>query len=745
MQIIPHIAKYLTLVLVFVSASCSNDENNSNWMPEYKQNILAADTALCKGDIATALIKSEQAETHAETINQLSLIDYIKAWGYYLEQSKDSSILYAHKVLDNHSDELAWSRHEMYMLLGFNQFYQHPDSTIYYLKLTQFELQRIGKKVSINNKKDICTENDRSTATHYKNVLPMRYYSHELDKCTGTQSVQNNEVWEEVVWLYLATSYSRLNDVNRAQEALAEASYYIDLIDNPFAQNLYWYTKANNNILALKFDEANTCAQKAATIAHENAITDQHADSHLLLAKCLLVKGELGMATHHLDESIQICETIEHTKTVELLQNEQQLVSDLLQMKHDANAMHRIIEKYAMSDMHKKVLEAGLKFAIENGKYSNIFTILNRRDDPFNQNSVVSDKAKSDLICTRFSLDSTIIRHQNDNKNREFDAPQNDVSNNTLTATIFAIVAISFILLGSAYYFMKRKLKQIDDEQNAKLKRALKDQMIQINLQREQMMETNMRIAESITYAERIQHSILPHPEALNQFDITGSFIFYNPLDIVSGDFYWFIKQNDDLLVCCADCTGHGVPGAFMSMIASTILNDICEKSKEIMPSQLLEALDVRIINMVGHNANEDGMHDGLDISVAKINLVTKKVTLSAARRPIFIMRDQEFVEYYGTRRSIGDTESEFRQRQFEDTEYQLHTGDMLYMFTDGYSDQFGGINGEKLKNGKIKKLIRSMHDDDMDDQSLTIQELFVQWKGDYPQTDDVLFMGIKI
>ncbi len=315
--------------------------------------------------------------------------------------------------------------------------------------------------------------------------------------------------------------------------------------------------------------------------------------------------------------------------------------------------------------------------------------------------------------------------------------------------TTFLAVLGMFIVAAVIYVVQnkRRTRNQINSEFN-RMRAEITTKVRQLEVQKEQLQFTNNRIAESITYALRIQHSIIPDQELLNTYPISESFIFYSPLDIVSGDFYWYTRKDDYLIICCADCTGHGVPGAFMSMIASTIINNVCTHAPgDILPSQILEELDELLRENLAHNTNEEdaAAKDGLDISIASINLKTKMTTIGSARRPVIVFRDQEAITIKGTKRSIGDVEPVIRARKFEDTQLKLNVGDCIYMYSDGYSDQIGGERGEKIKNARILQMLRSIHNDEMDEQSLTMQELFTQWKGDNPQIDDVLLMGIRL
>ena len=314
-----------------------------------------------------------------------------------------------------------------------------------------------------------------------------------------------------------------------------------------------------------------------------------------------------------------------------------------------------------------------------------------------------------------------------------------------------SLIGVVLLLIASIVYVRRAadKAKRQVDDINANLRQQLGTKIVELEKQKTMLQAAQTRMSDSISYAEHIQRSMAPDPNVLNSFPISGSFIFYSPLDVVSGDFYWFTRKDDNLIVCCADCTGHGVPGAFMSMIASTILNDICDRMSSRSfadPSAILEDLDRILIENLAHNRTVTGASkDGLDVSVTVLNLLNHTLTVAAARRPVIVVKGGEIVVVKGTKRSVGELDPGIRKRKFESTSFKLDKGDKFYQYTDGYSDQFGGMNGDKMKNSKIEKFISAIHGDDMDEQSLTIQEFFIQWKGDFPQTDDVLFIGIEV
>jgi ligand-binding sensor domain-containing protein/serine phosphatase RsbU (regulator of sigma subunit) len=301
------------------------------------------------------------------------------------------------------------------------------------------------------------------------------------------------------------------------------------------------------------------------------------------------------------------------------------------------------------------------------------------------------------------------------------------------------------ILIFSIYLYIKireRKQKQLQEY----LERELVARTKEVVEQKEVIEIKNRDITDSINYAKRIQTSMLPPVKRLQQF-FSGCFVFYSPRDIVSGDFYWFDQVNTNkFVIVCADSTGHGVPGAFMSMIGSTLIKDICSRAENNSPSQVLQVLDNELRNTLNQNLLDDGTKptDGIDVVVCEIDLKTHYVRYSSAMRPIIIYRNGEEVFVKGSRNSIGG-QYDRELNVFEDEGLQLGKGDIIYMFSDGYSDQFGGPMGKKFKLIRLKNLLQEIHTKPMDEQFLHVKNSFHQWKENYDQVDDVLFMGIKI
>lgn len=306
-------------------------------------------------------------------------------------------------------------------------------------------------------------------------------------------------------------------------------------------------------------------------------------------------------------------------------------------------------------------------------------------------------------------------------------------------------MALTILTLVSAVYLIikirERKQKQLQEY----LERELTLRTKEVVEQKEVIEIKNRDITDSINYAKRIQTSMLPPIRRLQQH-FSGCFVFYCPRDIVSGDFYWFDQVNNSkFTIVCADSTGHGVPGAFMSMIGSTLIKDICTREAGNSPSQVLQVLDNELRNTLNQNL-EDGTKpgDGMDIIVCEIDLKTHYVRYASAMRPMIIYRNGEEYFVKGSRNSVGG-HYDREENLFEDEGLQLSKGDIIYMFSDGYSDQFGGPMGKKFKMVRLKNLLQDIHQKPMEEQYTHVKNTFNLWKENYDQVDDVLFMGIKI
>ncbi len=255
------------------------------------------------------------------------------------------------------------------------------------------------------------------------------------------------------------------------------------------------------------------------------------------------------------------------------------------------------------------------------------------------------------------------------------------------------------------------------------------------------LIQQNKDITDSIYYAKRIQQSILQTPEQLKgMFD--QSFLLFKPKDIVSGDYYWFHEDPDFSYIAAVDCTGHGVPGAMMSMLANSLFREIFINKKLIEPNEILYALDAELSSATNKN-NIDQFNDGMDVSLIRINKHTNELTFSGAFRSLIVSGKNGLTELRGSRYPIGFYSDV--DKQFESVNSQLQSNDCLYLFSDGYIDQFGGEKDKKLNKSNFKELLSTIYEMPMEEQESFLEYSFNNWKQDNEQTDDVLVIGLKV
>ncbi|MCE3278591.1 MAG: hypothetical protein K0S44_782 [Bacteroidetes bacterium] len=253
-------------------------------------------------------------------------------------------------------------------------------------------------------------------------------------------------------------------------------------------------------------------------------------------------------------------------------------------------------------------------------------------------------------------------------------------------------------------------------------------------------------IRESFRYAKRIQSAILPPEELINKL-IPDSFVLFKPKDIVSGDFYWLKKTNDKILFAAVDCTGHGVPGAMVSMVGYNCLNKTVHEFGLTQPSLILnkltELVEETFVHKDFHYENsEDEIKDGMDISLCCIDLKEMKMEWAGANNPIWIIRKNEFIEIAADKQPVGKYD---HRQPFTNHKLDLHAGDSIYLFTDGYADQFGGPAGKKFKYKQLKELLIFTDTLTKKEQQTILHDRFEDWRGNLEQIDDVLLMGFKI
>ncbi|HXB40718.1 MAG TPA: two-component regulator propeller domain-containing protein [Bacteroidia bacterium] len=282
------------------------------------------------------------------------------------------------------------------------------------------------------------------------------------------------------------------------------------------------------------------------------------------------------------------------------------------------------------------------------------------------------------------------------------------------------------------------------------LRRLVEEKTVQLKEEKEiveniksVLEEKNKDITDSINYAKRIQEAILPSQAAILK-NFPDSFIYYRPKDIVSGDFYWFAEVEDYFFIAAVDCTGHGIPGAFMSLIASTLLNEIVKNKREVAPSQILQNLNNGIIESLKQNESDSSSRDGMDMAICRVDKKKSKLVFAGAARPFYHIRNKNLTEIKGQGYPIGGHYG-LMNLKYSDSEIDLQKGDVFYISSDGYADQFKGGDKKKFSTKRLKMLLQEISIHPMEKQQTLLNEAFESWRVEEKQIDDILIVGIRV
>jgi serine phosphatase RsbU (regulator of sigma subunit) len=300
------------------------------------------------------------------------------------------------------------------------------------------------------------------------------------------------------------------------------------------------------------------------------------------------------------------------------------------------------------------------------------------------------------------------------------------------TAGGLGLVVVFLIFVFNRLRVTKKQKLVIEDQ-----KQLVEEQKAVVEEAHSELEEKNQEIMDSITYAKRIQSAILPPLKVVKEY-LTESFILYKPKDIVAGDFYWMEHKDSKVLFAAADCTGHGVPGAMVSVVCNNALNRSVREHGLTEPGEILTK--TREIVIQEFEKSEEEVKDGMDIALCSIE--DNQLHYAGAHNPLWIIRNGEIIETKANKQPIGQFDN---PEPYTTHSFGLEPGDSIYIFSDGYVDQFGGEKGKKFKSKAFRELLLSIQDKSMEDQKTIIDEAFESWRGDLEQIDDVCIIGVKV
>lgn len=301
---------------------------------------------------------------------------------------------------------------------------------------------------------------------------------------------------------------------------------------------------------------------------------------------------------------------------------------------------------------------------------------------------------------------------------------------------IVIYAAVVLCLVGGFFVY----ILSVRNKEKREANKLLQQQKEQIESQKLIVEVQNKELTDSINYAQTIQKAILPELSDIKTA-FPNSFVYFKPRDIVSGDFYWFRQKGDRKYIAAVDCTGHGVPGALMSMVSNTLLHEIVDNKNIVQPSEILDELKKDIIRSLKQTGVSGENKDGMDIALCMVE--GDKLEFAGANNPLWIIRNNELTQIKGDSQPVGISHGE--EKKFTNHTIDLAPGTSFYVLTDGYADQFGGPKGKKFKYAQLKELLLSISSYASNLQSEKLNETFQHWKGNLEQVDDVLVIGVKI
>ncbi len=380
-----------------------------------------------------------------------------------------------------------------------------------------------------------------------------------------------------------------------------------------------------------------------------------------------------------------------------------------------------------------------IQYEIKNAEYQALIDIINSGNKDLNTAlfSQISDlNSKYDAIKKQEEI--TKLQNENEKGMKLLNAKDSELSNSKQAIVYFALIIIVFLIL---VFFVIRSnyLRKQVNKVLLQQKEIIESQKFEVESQKHLVEEKQKEIIDSISYAKRLQEAILPSQAFINKY-IPNNFIWYKPKDIVAGDFYWAEELNDLFFIAVADSTGHGVPGAMVSVVCCNALNRSLKEFNLTDTGQILDKTRTLVLETFEKSTNE--VNDGMDISLLCIDKKNNNIFWSGANNPLWYIQNNELKEIKANKQPIGKTEYP-KPFTTHSIDYQENT--TFYLFTDGFADQFGGPNGKKFKYKQFSDLLIKHTSLSQNEQVVMIDDVFTAWKGNLEQVDDVCVIGIKI
>jgi serine phosphatase RsbU (regulator of sigma subunit) len=652
--------------------------------------------------------------------------------------------------------------------IGYSYFYKKDfDSSLYYL----------NKSIQLAEKIDDYT----NLASSYQQIAIINYINNDFDKAIKNNQttieyfLKNNDSSTLANSMYMiGVCYYQMGDYPKSLEAYQNALYIAEAVKDSVSQGnilnnigniqdgllnyslaLQYFQQSLNIRISLKDNpKANSTRENMATVYSKTEEYERALEQYKSVLQYKIVsKDETGMAITlmnlgYVNEKMgKFQNALDYYTQSLILLYKLDDSKNLSTCLNNIGDIHYALGHYQQAiDSSAKSLEIAKKLKLKTSMKSSAYSLTqsfvkqnNYREAYYNH--VLYSEMKDSLFNEESAklLQEMETKYQTEKKQQEIEKQaltidkqkaQSRSQQIMLLAMLGGLVLVILIAV-QVYRGYKQKKKA-----NALLS-AKNDE---ITLQKKEIEEKNLNIMDSIRYAKRIQQTILPRDQFVEKH-LPESFILYKPKDIVSGDFYWFEKVGRKVFVAAVDCTGHGVPGAFVSIVGYNNLNRTVMEFHLTKPGDILNKLNDLVVDTFVRHSDSD-VKDGMDMSLVSIDLDSKQVEFAGAQNPIYVANRNSIEEVKADKQPIG---SSLEPKVFENNVVQVQTGDMVYLFSDGYIDQFGGPQGKKFMRKRFKEMLGTICNLDVKTQKQHLDNTIVDWMKNEEQLDDILVIGIRI
>jgi len=448
------------------------------------------------------------------------------------------------------------------------------------------------------------------------------------------------------------------------------------------------------------------------------------------LGKNYYLRDQFDSTSFYYNKAIMLTDQINNSY------NKAELLKDYADLNTKQKQYDRAIEKYNSSLRLAKEIDAKSILRDNYQGLSNVYKLTNELSDALTNyekydslNKLIFNQEQSKQLAD-IERNYQIQRGQKEIELLKKEAEIKDLQLRNNTYTMYFLVAA--ILMVAAIVMLQYRKNLYKSKTN----RILRNQNMEIQ-------DKNKNIMDSILYAKNIQKAILPSGDKLKAL-FEDAFVYSKARDIVNGDFYWFAEKGDKVIIAAVDCTGHGVPAAFLNVLGNSHLNSIVIEQNELAPGDVLKKLNERMLFSLHGNELDLHTEDGMDIGLCLLDTKSYKLQFAGAKRPLYYFKDNELRIIKGDSHPVGG-DAYPKDRSFQQHEIQLQKDDSFYLFSDGIVDQFGGPKNKKFMYSKLRSILQRVHDQPMEDQLMVIQDDYYTWKGDNQQTDDILIIGIRV